>query len=319
MWNRLVSLVRRGPALVTARVKKHHAKVSVDGLAYRYERNVEVLRNVSLNVRSGEFVCLLGPSGCGKTTLLYAMAGHIAPSLGSVSLNGKPISGPGPDRLLMFQDPALMPWLTVLGNVTFMLGALGVPREERETRARQMLKLVQLDGREDALPHELSGGMKMRCSLARALAAEPSVLLMDEPLSALDAQTRTQMHELVQDVWMKTRKTIVFVTHDIHEALVLASRLVVMAPKPGRIVRDLEVNLPFPRDPESARLAKVARYVRNLLRGLPVEEPPEEVADHETPPARAARGANDGAGASDEIPPAGPGGLRDSRPLGTSL
>jgi NitT/TauT family transport system ATP-binding protein len=173
----------------------------------------------------------------------------------------------------MFQDAALFPWMTVKGNLTFALAARGLSREEREARARTFIARVGLQGFEDALPHQLSGGMKMRTSLARALAMDSAVLLMDEPFGSLDAQTRAHMHELLQSLWLAARKTVVFVTHDVHEALQLATRVVVMAPRPGRVLQDLQVQLPMPRSPDTAELAEMARHIRELLRR--VEGPPE--------------------------------------------
>ncbi|WP_141621662.1 ABC transporter ATP-binding protein [Myxococcus sp. AB036A] len=252
--------------LQPAHVGAERAKISVARLDHEYANKVVALQNVDLNVRSGEFVCLLGPSGCGKSTLLYALAGHVAPTGGSVSIDRQPIHGPGPDRLLMFQEAALFPWLTVRGNITFALAARGVPRAERRERADTYIRRVQLGGFEDALPHQLSGGMKMRASLARALAVDPAVLLMDEPFGSLDAQTRIHMQELLQSIWVRTGKTVVFVTHDVHEALMLGTRVVLMAPRPGRVVRDLEVHLPMPRQPEDAALNEMVRHVGGLLR-----------------------------------------------------
>ena len=224
-------------------VAEAEAKLALARVGHSYPNRVVALKDVNLNIRSGEFVCLLGPSGCGKSTLLYALAGHLTPSGGSVSIDGRPVTGPGPERLLMFQDAALFPWMTVKGNLTFALAARGLSREEREARARTFIARVGLQGFEDALPHQLSGGMKMRTSLARALAMDSAVLLMDEPFGSLDAQTRAHMHELLQSLWLAARKTVVFVTHDVHEALQLATRVVVMAPRPGRI--DSVVDIPF--------------------------------------------------------------------------
>ncbi|MBN1203756.1 MAG: ABC transporter ATP-binding protein [Myxococcaceae bacterium] len=249
-----------------AQVSSQRAQISVSALGHRYANKVVALKDVNLNIRAGEFVCLLGPSGCGKSTLLYALAGHVVPTGGTVSIEGKPIRGPGPDRLLMFQEAALFPWMTVLGNLKFALAARGVPRAEREPRAREFIRRVQLSGFEDTLPHELSGGMKMRASLARALAVDSSVLLMDEPFGSLDAQTRVHMQELLQSIWLRSSKTVVFVTHDVHEALMLSTRVVVMAPRPGRIVKDLEVHLAMPRSGEDPRLSEMARYLRRLMR-----------------------------------------------------
>ncbi|MCY1073458.1 ATP-binding cassette domain-containing protein [Archangium sp. miwbw1] len=252
--------------LVPARVGEDSAKIAVKRVEHRYANKVVALQDVNLNIRSGEFVCLLGPSGCGKSTLLYALAGQISPTGGQVRIDGKPIAGPGPDRLLMFQDAALFPWLSVRQNIEFVLSARGMSRAERSERARRFIRYVQLEGFEDAMPHELSGGMKMRTALARALAVDSPVLLMDEPFGSLDAQTRVHMHELLQRVWLETHKTIVFVTHDVTEALVLANRVVVMAPRPGRILRDLEVRLPMPRGPDDVELVGLARQIRSMLR-----------------------------------------------------
>lgn len=269
-----------------ARVHSQHAKIAVEKLAHRYTNKVVALKDVNLNIRSGEFVCLLGPSGCGKSTLLYALAGHVVPTGGTVSIDGQLIRGPGPDRLLMFQEAALFPWMTVLGNLKFALAARGVPRQQREPRAREFIQRVQLSGFEDTLPHQLSGGMKMRASLARALAVDSAVLLMDEPFGSLDSQTRVHMQELLQSIWLRTSKTVVFVTHDVHEALMLGTRVVVMAPRPGRIIKDLEVHLPMPRSLEDRNLNEMARYLRMLMRQVEGPEgalapkrvvPPEEV------------------------------------------
>ncbi len=251
--------------LVPARVAEDAAKIAVKQVEHQYANKVVALQDVNLNIRSGEFVCLLGPSGCGKSTLLYALAGHIHPTGGHVHIDGREIRGPGPDRLLMFQEAALFPWLTVRQNIEFVLAARGLSRAERAERAQRFIRYVQLDGFEDTLPHQLSGGMKMRTALARALAVDSPVLLMDEPFGSLDAQTRYHMHELLQRVWLETRKTIVFVTHDVTEALMLANRVVVMAPRPGRILKDLEVRLPMPRGPDDVALVGMARRIRTML------------------------------------------------------
>jgi NitT/TauT family transport system ATP-binding protein len=176
--------------LTPAQVPSRRAKIAVEQVGHRYSNKVVALKDVTLNIRSGEFVCLLGPSGCGKSTLLYALAGHVVPTGGTVSIDGKPIHSPGPDRLLMFQEAALFPWMTVRGNLEFALAARGVPKPQRRPRANEFIRRVHLSGFEDTLPHQLSGGMKMRASLARALAVDSAVLLMDEPFGSLDAQTR---------------------------------------------------------------------------------------------------------------------------------
>jgi NitT/TauT family transport system ATP-binding protein len=242
------------------------AKIAVQQLGHRYGNNVEALQNVNLDIHAGEFVCLLGPSGCGKSTLLYALAGHVSPSGGHVTIDGKPVEGPSPHRLLMYQEAALFPWLTVKQNLKFALRAKGLSMAECEQRARDYIGLVHLNGFENAFPHELSGGMKMRVSLARALGMDPSVLLMDEPFAPLDAQTRGRMHQLLQSIWLRTRKTVVFVTHDVREALVLGDRVVVMASRPGRILQDLEVRLPRPRDPDDETIVRLSRHIREALR-----------------------------------------------------
>jgi NitT/TauT family transport system ATP-binding protein len=241
-------------------------KIDVRRVGHRFKNEVVALRDVNIEVHAGEFVCLLGPSGCGKTTLLYALAGHLAPSGGRISIDGEQVKGPGPDRLLVFQEPALFPWLTVRQNLVFALRARGRDRAEAERRAREYVRRVHLDGFEETLPHQLSGGMRMRVQLARALAVEPAVLLMDEPFAALDAQTRSHMHELLQDVWTRERKTVVFVTHDVREALVLGDRVVVMAARPGRVLQDLDVRLPRPRDPDDETLVELSRRIREELR-----------------------------------------------------
>jgi len=251
--------------LVPSKSKGGQAKIAVKRVVHRYDNNVEALKNVNIDIHGGEFVCLLGPSGCGKSTLLYALAGSFAPSGGHITIDGKPVLGPSPERLLMFQEPALFPWLTVKQNLTFALGAKGLPRAARERRAQEFIRAVRLEGFENTLPHQLSGGMRMRVSLARALVMDPAVLLMDEPFAPLDAQTRGNMHQLLQNIWMQSRKTVVFVTHNVREALVLGDRVVVMAGRPGRILRDLEVRLPRPRDPDDDRVVALSRQIRQAL------------------------------------------------------
>jgi NitT/TauT family transport system ATP-binding protein len=274
MWSEVVAfaagLLRRAPdgrgLLVPRRARAGRPKIDVRDVGHRFKNEVVALHDVNVEVHPGEFVCLVGPSGCGKTTLLYALAGHLAPSGGRISVDGVQVKGPGPDRLLVFQEPALFPWLTVRQNLTFPLRAQGLARAEAEARATRFVSLVHLDGFEDALPHELSGGMRMRVQLARALAMDPAVLLMDEPFAALDAQTRSHMHQLLQSIWLRDRKTVVFVTHDVREALVLGDRVVVMAARPGRVLRDLEVRLPRPRDPDDQQLVELSRRIRDELR-----------------------------------------------------
>jgi NitT/TauT family transport system ATP-binding protein len=274
MWRALLARLRsRRPArpdapdpLVPWRPRPGPPKIDVAGVGHRFGRRLVALRDVNVQVHAGEFVCLLGPSGCGKTTLLYALAGHLAPSGGRIEIDGVLVHGPGPERLLVFQEPALFPWMTAERNVAFPLLALGLPRAAAAARARDHLARVGLAGFERARPHELSGGMRQRVQLARALALDPAVLLMDEPFAALDAQTRTEMQALLQEIWLRDRKTVVFVTHDVREALVLGDRVIAMAPRPGRVLQDLEVRLPRPRDPDDETIVRLSRRIRAALR-----------------------------------------------------
>jgi NitT/TauT family transport system ATP-binding protein len=256
---------RRGRGLFPRRARAGPPKIDVREVGHRFAR-VVALKDVNVKIHAGEFVCLLGPSGCGKTTLLYALAGHLSPSGGRISIDGIEVKGPAPDRLLVFQEPALFPWLTLRQNILYPLRARGLSRKDADARARAFIPLVQLEGFEDALPHQLSGGMRMRAQLARALAVEPAVFLMDEPFGALDAQTRSAMHQLLQRIWLRDRKTVVFVTHDVREALVLGDRVVVMAARPGRVLHDLDVRLPRPRDPDDPLLVELSRWIRSELR-----------------------------------------------------
>ncbi|HEY3325439.1 MAG TPA: ABC transporter ATP-binding protein [Planctomycetota bacterium] len=206
------------------------------------------VQDVTLDVKEGEFLTLVGPSGCGKTTLLNIIAGFEKPDSGEVLFEGKPITGASPDRLVIFQDHGLFPWLTVQRNVEFGLRVLGLERKERRERAIHYLKMVHLEKFRRSYPLQLSGGMKQRAALARALAVEPRMLLMDEPFAALDPRTRDILHDELQRLWMQTKKTIIFVTHSVEEALRLSDRIVMLASQPGRIRRMLNVPLPHPRD-----------------------------------------------------------------------
>jgi len=221
---------------------------------------------VSFDIETSEFLCIVGPSGCGKSTLLNVIAGFLAPTAGEIRIGGQPVSGHGLDRGVVFQDFAqLFPWRTALGNVTFGLEMKGVGKSEREAIAREQLKLVKLEKFVAAYPHHLSGGMQQRVAIARALAYNPSVLLMDEPFAALDALTRDDMQRLLAEVWRETRKTVVYVTHNVAEAVYLADRVVVMTPHPGMVKTELPIRLPRPRDPLSVEFLD---YQKSLLRHL---------------------------------------------------
>jgi len=208
---------------------------------------VEALKDVSLTIRDGEFLTVLGPSGCGKTTLLRIMAGLESHDSGEIRVDGKAITGPGPDRAMVFQSFALLPWATIIANVAFGLELRGVAKSEREARAEQLIKLVGLSGFEKKLPGQLSGGMQQRVGLARALAVDPKILLMDEPFGALDEQTRRLLQEELLAIWEQSRKTVLFITHSMEEAVLLGDRVVLMSPRPGRIVDIVEVPLARPR------------------------------------------------------------------------
>jgi sulfonate transport system ATP-binding protein len=230
---------------------------------------VLALDRVSLNVAEGEFVCLVGASGCGKTTMLNIIAGLEKPDSGTVRADGKPVTGPGRERLVMFQEPALFPWLTVFGNVLFGLKLKpNLSKKNRHDVAKYYLELVGLSRFERANIHELSGGMKQRVSLARALAPNPRVLLMDEPFAALDALTREQLYGDIQEIWKARRKTIVFVTHNVREAACLGDRVLLFSPHPGRIHEEFTVELPRPRDINSVDLAAYATRITKALKSL---------------------------------------------------
>jgi NitT/TauT family transport system ATP-binding protein len=211
---------------------------------------VTALNDLNLSVAKGEFVSIVGPSGCGKSTFLNIVLGLIRHDSGTLQLNGTPITGPSQERAMVFQEFGLLPWRTVVANVELGLELKGTPSSERVKRAAELIKLVGLNGFESHYPHELSGGMKQRVGLARALATEPQVLLMDEPFAALDAQTRDLMQTELLQIWERTKKTVLFVTHSIEEAAYLSDRVIVMTARPGRAKDVLQINLPRPRDYE---------------------------------------------------------------------
>jgi len=229
------------------------------------EEDLVAIRDFDLEVEEGEFVCLLGPSGCGKTTLLRMVAGLESISEGSIELNGKVITGPGSDRGMVFQDFGLFPWRNVKKNVEFGLEIKGVPAEKRAETSQKYVELVGLKGFEKSHPRELSGGMKQRVGIARALANDPAVLLMDEPFGALDAQTRNQMQMELLRIWKETKKTVLFVTHSVDEAVFLADRIVVMTARPGSIKDLWEVDLPRPRDRASSRFIALRKDILDEL------------------------------------------------------
>ena len=224
---------------------------------------VEALAGASFTTAPSEFVCIVGPSGCGKTTLLNIVAGFLTPSAGEIRIDGRPVSGQGFDRGIVFQDFAqLFPWRTALENVAFGLEMKGVARAERERIAREQLRLVRLEKFADSYPHHLSGGMQQRVAIARALAYNPGVLLMDEPFAALDALTRDEMQRLLAEVWRATRKSVLYVTHNVAEAVYLADRVIVMTPHPGTIKAVVSIGLERPRDPLSVEFLE---YQKKLL------------------------------------------------------
>jgi NitT/TauT family transport system ATP-binding protein len=249
------------------------AQIIIDRVSHVYRpprgRPVTALDDISLEVRDREFVALLGPSGCGKSTLLYLVGGFLPVERGAISVEGKPIVGTGPDRGIVFQHFALFPWKTVMQNVLYGLEKQGFARAERMSRAREFVDLVGLTGFEDNYPSQLSGGMKQRAAIARTLAIDPRILLMDEPFGALDAQTRSLMQGELLNIWQRSRKTVIFVTHDVHEAVFLAERIAVMSARPGHIKEVVETR--FDKgDPGLARtpaFVEMVDHVWNLVRG----------------------------------------------------
>jgi NitT/TauT family transport system ATP-binding protein len=244
-------------------------KLSANGVSktFRNARGgvVSALGEVDLDIADGEFVCLIGPSGCGKTTLLNLFAGLDRPDTGGIEMDGRPVTAPGPDRAMLFQDPALFPWLNVRANVEFALELIGVPKDERADRAMHWLRRVHLGRFANAQPHELSGGMRSRAAIARALACQPEVLLADEPFAALDAQTREILQAELQEVWSETRNTFVFVTHNVREAVFLADRVVLMSAPPGTFVAEHRITTPRPREFEDVLLSKVVVDIHDHL------------------------------------------------------
>ena len=232
---------------------------------------VQALERISLTVPDGQFACIVGPSGCGKSTLLMVAAGLVDPTEGEVLVDGKPTSHPGADRGMVFQSYSLYPWLSVRRNIEFGLEIKKTPKSKRQQRSDELIRLMKLDGFSDAYPKALSGGMKQRAAIARALANDPQVLLMDEPFGALDAQTRQIMQEMLTEIWQRYRKTVLFVTHDIEEAIFLGDVIYVMTNRPGRIRTTLAVDLPRPRTFEMVGSPQFAA-LRNQVVGIIHEE-----------------------------------------------
>ena len=225
------------------------------------------LKNVSLGIEAGEFVCIIGPSGCGKSTLLHMIAGFLKPTEGSLAFRGEPIRGSGPERGVVFQEYALFAWMTVLQNVEFGPRVKGLPKVERRARAMRYLEMVGLERAADRYPHELSGGMRQRIAVARALVNEPEVLLMDEPFAAVDAITRATLQEELLRLWQQFRICIVFITHNIDEAIFLGQRIVTMSPHPGSIRSSVPIDLPYPRDRGSTEFAQLYARIGAELYG----------------------------------------------------
>lgn len=244
-------------------------KLELKGIAKSfYSRNhrLTALEDISFEVEEGEFICIIGPSGCGKSTLLNIIAGLDRPEQGEVLVSGKRVEHPGPDRVVMFQTDALFPWLNVLDNVEFGMKMKKIPREKRRALALEFLRIVHLIPFQHAFIHELSGGMKQRVALARALAINPGILLMDEPFGALDAQTREILQAELQEIWSLTEKTIIFVTHNVREAVCLGDRVLVCSARPGRIKSEFTIDLPRPRKLGSLELIKISNSIMQELR-----------------------------------------------------
>ncbi len=271
----LHTAVRKPPAGATLmplrRVKTNGCpKVSLQGISLSYQANggtrLLALEDINLRVNPGEFLCIVGPSGCGKSTLLHLIAGLHPATSGEVLIDGRAVQGTGTDRIMIFQELGLFPWLTVAGNVEFGLRMKGMSPEQREERVEHYLRLVHLAQFKKSYVHQLSGGMRQRVALARALAAEPDVLLMDEPFAALDAQTRDLLHDELERIWAATGRTIIFVTHNVREAVRLGDRVALFTFRPGRVKKEYCIDLPRPRQLEDVTVAKSAREILNDLR-----------------------------------------------------
>lgn len=230
--------------------------------------NVHALDDVFLSMAEGEFLAVVGPSGCGKSTLMMIVAGLLQASAGEVKIRGEKVEGPFTDLGIVFQNHVLLDWLSTMGNILFQTDMRRLPRDEYEARARELISMVSLDGFEDVYPYELSGGMKQRCAICRALLHDPPLLLMDEPFGALDALTRDQLCIDLEKIWLKTKKTVLFITHSVPEAVQLADRIIVMTPRPGRIYKEIEVNLPRPRYEEGIESEEFFHLVEQIKRSF---------------------------------------------------
>jgi NitT/TauT family transport system ATP-binding protein len=238
-------------------------------LSYGSRRGaVSALEDIDIVAAPGEFLAVVGPSGCGKSTLLKLVSGLLKPTTGAVALNGRPVTGPSPEVGIVFQSPLLMPWRTVLDNILLPIEIRGLSKTEFLPKARALIELVGLSGFADRHPYQLSGGMQQRVGLCRALVHDPELLLMDEPFGALDAMTRELMNDELQRIWMEQRKTVLLITHSISEAVYLADRVVVMGPRPGRVVGDIAVDLPRPRTLDMTETVEFARFANQVRRAL---------------------------------------------------
>lgn len=244
-------------------------KLQATGLRHEYYQprtggRLLALDNINLQVEDGEFVTIVGPSGCGKTTFINLCDGLLKPTAGQIAIDGKPVTGPGTDRGMVFQDSCLMPWRTVYKNVIFGLECQGLDNGDGQSRARKFIKLVGLEGFEDHYPHELSGGMQQRCNLARALTVDPKILIMDEPFAALDAQTREIMQLELLRIWREAGKTVLFITHQINEAIYLADRVIVFGARPGKVKETIKIDIARPRPLATKREKKFLEYEDHL-------------------------------------------------------
>ena len=254
--------------------EKRNIKLKIDNVKKVFQtRNGEMvaLNGVSLDIKENEFICVVGPSGCGKSTLLNIIAGLSKPTSGAVYCDGNEVTGTGTERGVVFQQYALFPWMTVKKNVMFGLNLKGIKNQEAEDIAMKYIKMVQLEDFADHYPKELSGGMKQRVAIARAYAVNPSVLLMDEPFGALDAQTRTQLQTELLETWEKERKTCFFITHDVEEAIILAQKVIIMSARPGRIKEIVDINIPYPRTQET-KMAPEFLELKNHIWGQVYQE-----------------------------------------------